>query len=131
VRNVVTYMGENIYRNTEAGSPRLRWTSGRLASDTLEGMKSLIRQARGPVFTNAKGRLTPYALACGYVEKRFLKGFTDATVTLWHEGGPGFHIRAHDSETGVRLFWETAATIGEARAIFDRAERIIAKGAQA
>lgn len=131
MRTVVTYMGENIYRNTEAGSPRLRWTSGRLASDTLEGMKSLIRQARGPVFTNASGRLTPYALACGYVEKRFLKGFADATVTLWSEGGPGFQVRAHDSATGARLFWETADTLGKARAIFDRAEHLIAKGVEA
>lgn len=104
MQTIVTYMGETIYRNTEAGS-RLRWTSGRLASDTLDGMKSLIRQSRGPVFTNAKG-------------------FTDATVTLWHEGGPGFQIRAHDSASGVRLFWETADTLGKARAIFDRAERI-------
>ena len=126
MRTVVTYMGENIYRNTGGGS-RLRWSSGRLASDTLDGMRSLIRQARGPVFKTSQGRLTAYALACGYIEKRPLKGFADASVTLWHEGGPGFHIRAHDSETGTRLFWETAATLGEARKVYDRAERLAAK----
>jgi hypothetical protein len=122
MRNVVTYYGQNIYRNAAPGS-RLRWTAeGGLAADTLEGIKSLIRQARGPVFMTAQGRLTPYALACGYVERRPLKGYADADVTLWHEGGPGFQVRAHDRETGTRIFWETADTLGEARKIYDRAE---------
>ena len=79
-----------------------------------------------PPFKTAKGRLTPYALACGYIERRALEGFADADVTLWYEGGPVFQVRAHDRETGTRLFWETTDTLGEARKIYDRAERIAA-----
>ena len=79
-----------------------------------------------PRFKTAKGRLTPYALSCGYIERRALEGFADADVTLWHEGGPVFQVRAHDRETGTRLFWETTDTLGEARKVYDRAERKIA-----
>lgn len=38
-----TYFNHSIYRNTEPGY-RLRWTSGRLAADTLAGIKQLIRE---------------------------------------------------------------------------------------
>lgn len=47
-RLVVPYMGENIYRNTGPGftGARLKWTCGRLAADTLDGIKRLIRESR-------------------------------------------------------------------------------------
>jgi hypothetical protein len=73
-------------------------------------------------FKTAQGRLTPYAFMCGYVERRPLKGYADAQVTLWHEGGPLYQIRAHNHETGERLFWESVETLTEARRIYDRAE---------
>ena len=75
----------------------------------------------------AKGRLTAYAFMCGYIEKRPLKGYADAQVTLWHEGGPLYHVRAHDHKTGERLFWTSVETLTEARAIYARAERVAAK----
>lgn len=71
-------------------------------------------------FKTTKGRLTPYALACGYVETRTLAYSDGATVTLWHEHG-AFHVRAHDKDSG-RLFWATPETIQQARALFDMAE---------
>lgn len=41
-----TYMGINIYRNTEPGS-KLRWTTVAVfAADTLVGIKQLIKEWR-------------------------------------------------------------------------------------
>jgi hypothetical protein len=37
-----TYYGVLIWRNTQPGY-KLRWTAGRLAADTLAGIRSLIR----------------------------------------------------------------------------------------
>ena len=58
------------------------------------------------------GDLTHYALACGYIQ-RFEQ---DAKrVTLWHEGGPVYHVRAHDFTSGQRITWETFETLTAAR----------------
>ena len=38
-----TYYGADIYRNDEPGY-KLRWTSGWLAADTLDGIRQLIRE---------------------------------------------------------------------------------------
>lgn len=48
-RNVITYFGVNIYRNTEPGY-RLRWStvSPNRAADTLAGIKELIRENQKP-----------------------------------------------------------------------------------
>lgn len=79
-----------------------------------------------PVFKTKAGRLTPYALACGYIETRPLKGFRDASVTLWRECD-ALHVRAHDHANHERLFWESCVeTLGEARRLFDRAEYVAA-----
>lgn len=80
-------------------------------------------------FKTAAGRLTPYALACGYIETRKLAFYADATVTFWHEHG-ALHVRAHDRENGKRLFWATPETVSQARQLFDMAE-IIADAAKA
>lgn len=76
-----------------------------------------------PIFRTAAGRLTGYALACGYIEKRQLQGYDDASVTLWLEHG-ALHVRAHDSANHCRLFWHCPESIGEARAFYDLAESI-------
>lgn len=49
VRNIVTYFGVNIYRNTEPGY-RLRWSTiaPNRAADTLAGIKELIRENLNP-----------------------------------------------------------------------------------
>ena len=77
-----------------------------------------------PVFKTATGRLTPYSLACGYVEQYESNG---KSVTLWREHGT-LHVRAHDFNTGTRLFWDCPETLTEARKRFDGAKRAIVKG---
>jgi hypothetical protein len=68
-------------------------------------------------FRNKKGRLTPYAFACGYVEQKDLNG---VQITLWNEGGPCYHVRAHDFNTHERVFWESFPRLSDARRLFDR-----------
>lgn len=70
-----------------------------------------------PKFRTAGDRLTHYALACGYVETFENEG---RAVTLWHEGGPVFHVRAHDHNKGQRLEWETFERLTDARRHFDK-----------
>lgn len=69
-------------------------------------------------FHTTKGRLTPYALACGYIEQKERDGIR---TTLWHEGGPCFHVRQHDHNTGTRLFWDSFESLPKARNRFDKA----------
>ena len=69
-------------------------------------------------FRTARGRLTHYALACGYIETREVNG---VSVTLWHEGGPCLHVRAHGPQG--RIFWDSFPTLTEARKRFDKAVR--------
>ena len=68
-------------------------------------------------FYDAKGRLTAYALACGYVE-RTKRG--QVVTTLWSEDGV-YHVRQHDFETSERVFWESFRVLGQARARFRQA----------
>jgi hypothetical protein len=68
------------------------------------------------VFRTKGGRLTPYALACGYVEQYN----TETTrVTLWSEHG-SLHVRVHDFAEGKRIFWDCPDTLTDARKRFDR-----------
>lgn len=79
----------------------------------------------GPRFYTRAGRLTPYSLACGYIEQYERNG---KQVTLWLEHA-ALHVRAHDFNTGKRLFWDCPETLTAARRRFDRAKRAIATGA--
>lgn len=72
-------------------------------------------------FRNAKGRLTRYALGCGYVER---KDIGSQSVTMWHEGGPAIHVRQHDGNHG-RVFWDTFTTLAAARKRYDQACRVL------
>jgi hypothetical protein len=90
---------------------------------------------KGKFLTRA-GRLTPYALTCGYQEQRTCELITDGVkeeveLTLWQEcpGLRSYHVKAvvlRYSEylkcdlVDRRLFWESFPTIGEARRCFDR-----------
>ena len=73
-------------------------------------------------FRTKTGRLTPYALACGYVEQFELE---ENQVRLWHEGGPYFHVRQHDFKNHERIFWESFPTLAQARKRFDKAVKTI------
>ena len=65
------------------------------------------------------GRLTLYALACGYVER---KEVSDLRLDLWHEGAV-FHVRAHNFANHTHVFWESFGTLTAARKFFDLKNR--------
>lgn len=84
-----------------------------------------MKQNPSPSFKTKTGRLTPYALACGYVElyetkPRETRG---ESLTLWHEGGPLYHVRQHNHDNGKRIFWDSFEKLSEARKRFDKAKR--------
>ena len=59
------------------------------------------------------GDLSAYALHCGYIQKRELSPGVE--ITLWHEGGPCFHVRAHEFNEGKRLFWFSSGSLTKCR----------------
>ena len=67
------------------------------------------------IFKTKTGFLTHYALACGYVQEF---NFLDNRLTLWHEGGPSFHVRCHDFGNSKRVFWLTFDNLKNARIKF-------------
>ena len=68
---------------------------------------------REPKFKTARGRLTPYSFACGYIER---KGTGDNRACLEQEHGV-YHVKGF--KNGVR-FWETFDTLTQARKFYDR-----------
>lgn len=81
----------------------------------------------GPNWRTKAGDLTHYALACGYIQQ-FEQD--DKRVTLWHEGGPVYHVRAHDFATGTRITWETFETLTAARKYWRAVRRQIQQADQ-
>jgi hypothetical protein len=61
--------------------------------------------------TDKRGRVTAYGLACGYVETKDGYG---RTARLWREHG-AYHVRATVTATRARVFWESFATLADAR----------------
>lgn len=68
-------------------------------------------------FHDSRGRLTPYAFACGYIQKFSHNG---VEVQLYKDGS--WHVRAHDDD-GNRIFWDSFPTLGEARRRFEGFKR--------
>ncbi len=62
-----------------------------------------------PAYFTASGTLTPYAFACGYIERR-------GGMVLGKEHGT-YHVKG--SHNGQRV-WESCGKLGEARAFFRR-----------
>lgn len=84
-----------------------------------------------PLFRTAQNRLTPYAFACGYIERYETRPgeIAGQSVEIWRDGGCNFYnIRAHDYDMGKRIFWEDRKTLREARALFDKTRRAMEKG---
>lgn len=74
-----------------------------------------MKQVNKP-FYNSKGELTPYGLACGYVQKyEHLK----QSVTLWREGGV-YHVRRHNHLHNKRVFWDTFEKLTDARKVYNK-----------
>jgi hypothetical protein len=67
------------------------------------------------MFYTKSGRLTKYALGCGYVEVEWKNGIQ---IKLWHEHGC-FHVRKHDFINNNRVFWESFRRLKDARKLFD------------
>lgn len=68
-------------------------------------------------FRTKDGQLTVYALACGYVQTKCTREGYD--VSLWHEGGPCYHVQAIDNSTPrKRLFWFSTWSLKEARRVY-------------
>ncbi len=81
-----------------------------------------------PRFRTKTNRLTAYAFNCGYKETFDHNG---QSVEIWQDGGCSFyHIRAHDFNTGKRLFWDDRKILVEARKRFDEAKRVMVNGQQ-
>lgn len=66
--------------------------------------------------TLKNGDLSVYGLACGYIQQRDIDH--NVNVTLWQEGGPCYHVRAHDHNTGSRLFRHSTNSLAEARRVY-------------
>ncbi len=76
--------------------------------------------------------LTPYALCCGYLEsisfQKEIPSFQDIILTLGHNSGIGYDVRAYNHSTHTRLYWETFTKLSEARKQFMVLKREILKG---
>jgi hypothetical protein len=83
-----------------------------------------------PPLRTKRGRLTAYALACGYTERHTCPvngSKAEREVQLWLEPACGvYHVRAHCFATSKRLFWHSFKTVAEARACYDKAKRDLA-----
>lgn len=72
-------------------------------------------------FYTAKNRLTDYALACGYVER---KADGSCIVSLWKEHGV-YHVRSYNHETGKRQYWESFNSLISARHHYDHSRALV------
>lgn len=68
------------------------------------------------LFHDSRGRLTPYAFACGYIQEFSHDG---NVVHLYKDGC--WHVKAYDSG-GDRIFWDSFQTLREARRRFEMAK---------
>lgn len=65
-------------------------------------------------FKTKAGLVTPYGLACGYVQEYWYGG---ERVTLWREGGPAIHVR---SSLIPMESWQSFTRLKEARKNFNQ-----------
>lgn len=75
-------------------------------------------------FYTSKGRLTHYALACGYIEKFY---DNNQTITLWMEHNT-LHVRHFDHKKVVWYLDKCYDTLTEARKAYDNAVKTVLKG---
>ena len=83
---------------------------------------------RNPKFENKDGSLTAYAFACGYIQTFEKDGYS---VSMWHEGGPCYHVRLHDHGISItqpngprfsngRIFWQSEESMSKMKALYNR-----------
>ena len=68
-------------------------------------------------FKTKSGWLTPYALACGYIEE---KEANNIRTQLWYEGNC-LHVRQYDFNNHERVFWDSFARLADARKRYQQA----------
>jgi len=75
-----------------------------------------------PKFVTAKGWLTEYALACGYIEVS--KGYSTAcrVRACMERDSACYHVKASSTDHGLEL-WESFETLPEARKAFGQVLR--------
>ncbi len=79
-------------------------------------------------FKLANGDLTNYAFICGYVQTSVL--YANTAITLYHDGGNVYHVRAHDHKRHERLFWLSFESLTEARKVYKSIVKLAAIGEQ-
>lgn len=84
------------------------------------------RHLEHPHFYTKDGWLTPYALACGYVEE---KDYGPIRLTLFRNEGC-YHVRAYDHMQKIRLFREGFRTLTEARRHYKYVAALLAAGTE-
>ena len=83
-------------------------------------MRSKYNHALYPGFYTKEGWLTPYGLACGYIEKENAKHESDIEVTLYKEHTV-YHVRVHGLSSmrdRIVRIWVSFDTLTEARKHF-------------
>lgn len=85
------------------------------------------RHIKHPRFYTKDGWLTPYALACGYVEQKY---YGQIRISLYQDSpGSGlYHVRAYDYERHAQCFWEVFETLTDARRHYRYAEALLVAG---
>jgi len=68
---------------------------------------------KDPIFYTKDGKLTAYALACGYVEK----DITEANVKMMFMEHNHYHVK--HGQNGTKLNWETFDKLSEARKYYN------------
>ena len=77
-----------------------------------------------PKFYTKKGWLTPYALACGYIEINRGGNIAEARFRLTLELDSGvYHVRMYDHLEHCRIAWDCFEYLNDARRAFSKLAR--------
>lgn len=81
------------------------------------------RHIEHPRFYTKQGWLTPYALACGYVEQKKY-GTVTITLSMPSPGAGLYHVKAYDHGEYRNRFWEVFRSLTEARRYYKHGEAL-------
>lgn len=82
------------------------------------------RHLEHPRFYTKEGWLTPYALACGYIEQ---KDYGPVRISLFRDGY-AYYVKAYDHEQKIWCFLEAFRTLTEARRHYKYAAALLVAG---
>lgn len=81
------------------------------------------RHIEHPKFYTKSGWLTPYALACGYIEQKEY-GSVQITLSMPSPGAGLYHVKAYDFKAHEWRFWETFTRLTDARKHYRHGEAL-------